>query len=160
MIRSLKSLALGLAVFGMIVPQSIFAAAPVVKTADVRIAGGVLAGRVVTTAGQPAATTVAVFQGQKEVARTQSDANGVYRVSNLRSGVYTVATPASTDSVRLWDGAAPAKATSSLTITEDSVVRGNLGGDTGMILGTAAVIGAATAVVIGVTDDDATPGTP
>ena len=170
MTRSLKSLALGLAVFGMIVPQQVLAAGPVTQTSDVRIAGGVLSGRVLNTAGQPTATTVAVFQGQKEIARTQSDANGVYRVQNLRSGVYTVATPASADSVRLWDGAAPAKSVNSLILTEN-VVRGNCGDDCcnngcdgcgggcgigggGIALGVIAVAAVATAIAVGVDDDD------
>ena len=157
MIRSLKSLALSLAAVGMIMPAQIFAAGPVAKTADVRIAGGVLAGRVVDTAGQPSATTVAVFDGKTEVARTQSDANGVYRIQNLRSGVYTVATPASVDSVRLWEGAAPAKAVQSLTLTGDTVVRGQGSSSTALLVGGAAFIAATAAVIIGTTDDDNTP---
>lgn len=156
MIRSLKSLALGFAILGMAIPQGLFAGTPVQKTSDVRIAGGVLAGRVVTTAGVPAATTVAVYQGKVEVARAQSDVNGIYRVQNLRPGNYVVATPASVDNVRLWEGAAPAKALNTLTITEDQTVRGQLGGGSllGVGIGAGAVAAVTAAVVITGSDDD------
>lgn len=163
MIRSLKCLALGLAVLGMVAPQTSIAANPIGKSSDVRIAGGVLAGRVVDTAGQPAVTTVAVFQGKQEIARTQSDANGVYRFQNLHSGNYIVATEKSADSVRLWEGAAPARALNSFVITEDTTVRGQIASSSllGIGVGVGAVAGVTAAVIVTSTDDDVTdPATP
>ena len=176
MIRKLRSLALGLAVVGMILPQQLVAATPTAKTTDVRIAGGVLAGRVVDASGQPAATTVAIFKGTNEIARVQSDANGVYRLQNLRSGAYTVATPSQVGSVRLWDGAAPSQAVNSLTITEGGVVRGQCddgccdagcdgcgtgcGSKKGLLIGALIVGGAATAIAIAASDDDDSPAAP
>lgn len=170
-----KRLACCLAVLGLIVPQQVFAADSGTAASDVRIAGGVLAGRVVTASGQPAVTTIAVFQGNTEIARTQSNAAGVYRIRNLRAGAYTVVTPTSAVNVRVWDAAAPAKALNSLTLTDRPVVRGQFcdtgcdnscdgcgptGGHGKALLGVALVAGVATAVAVAVANDDDSPSSP
>ena len=119
---------LTLGVAGMVLPQQAFAAQPVVAqqqaaAVNVRLAGGSLTGRVVSSAGQPASTTVAVFQGSKMVGKTVSAADGTYRVSGLTSGTYTVATPAGAGEIRAWDGIAPPTAVETLALVDGSAVR-------------------------------------
>lgn len=171
MLKTLKCAALALASTGMIIPQHVVAAGPATtttkaQTTDVRLVGGVLAGRVVNADGQGAATTVAVYRGTEEIARTETSADGIYRVSHLQPGSYTVCTPECAGSVRLWEGAAPPQAHGSLTISHGSVVRGNRGGlfggglggsMGGVVLGVAAVAGTAVAVSVAADDDDDAP---
>ena len=118
---------LTLGVAGMVLPQQAFAAQPVVAqqaaSVDVKLNNGALAGRVISSAGQPAATTVAVFQGSKLVSKTTSAADGSYRVAGLKAGTYTVATPAGAGQVRAWDGIAPPTAVETLALVDGSAVR-------------------------------------
>ena len=136
---------------------------------DIELQQGTLKGRVVTAAGKPAQTTVAILEDTQEIARTNTNATGEYQFSALSSGVYTVSTPRATRRVRLWDKAAPADAASFLTLQEGDLVRGNLyaaggavggataGGGGAAALGVAAAVVGTTAAVTNSNDDPSSP---
>ena len=174
--KLIERVVMTLAVAGMVLPAQVMAAQPTTSSApqvvDVRLNHGALTGRVITSAGQPASTAVAVYSGKTEVARTVSKADGTYAIPGLKAGTYTVATSAGAGVVRAWDGIAPPAAVDSLALVDGSAVRAQLcggsdcdgcdscdgcgvgGGNGGKLLLGAAVIGAAAVGIVALADDD------
>ena len=139
----IKSLAVSLACFGMVIPQTVIAAPPSRTLALARPAsargqdsvildvalrdGGVLVGQIVTAEGTALAKTpVSLQQNGKELVRTATDANGMYAVKGLRGGVYHVVSGKTAETYRLWaPGTAPPSAKDAALLVEgNGVVRG------------------------------------
>lgn len=163
----LKGLAVGLACFGMVMPQHAFAApadevnsgtpvptpgieAPLVQ--DVALGeGGVLVGQAMSAEGSPLALAeISVLYQGKEVATTVTDAQGKYAVRGLRGGVHQVVAGNSAGIYRLWapQTAPPAAQAGALHVADGSVVRGKLGD--GTLLGNPLVLGGIIATAIAV----------
>jgi hypothetical protein len=66
-------------------------------------AGGTFTGRVVDQSGAAMeGAEVTVKQEEKEICRVVTDRTGTFTVSNLKGGVYTITSGATTGSYRLW----------------------------------------------------------
>jgi hypothetical protein len=92
--------------------------------------GGLLVGRLLDANGRPlSAVEVSIQSGGKPLAATQTDAEGVFAVSNLRGGVHEIATADNVQVCRFWaPGTAPPRAPKSIDVVSDSnVVRGQYG---------------------------------
>lgn len=133
--RSSRTLAV-LAVVGMLMPvaparakESALAQSPVVR--DVELGkGGLLVGRLLDTNGQPlTAAEVTIASGEKSLATTRTDSQGVFAVSSLRGGVHAISTADNVQVCRLWaPGTAPPQAPKSIELVNDSsVTRGQYG---------------------------------
>lgn len=125
-----------LAVIGMLMPVAPASAqesapAPAHVVRDVELGyGGLLIGRLLDANGRPlAGVEVTITSGNKPLATTHSDAEGVFAVSNLRGGVHSIATAENLQVCRLWTpGTAPPQAPKSIDLVNDaSVVRGQYG---------------------------------
>lgn len=148
-------------------------AAPAV--ADVALAeGGLFTGKVVNAQGAPIAKTeVSVRLADEEVAKATTNEEGVFAVTGLRSGLYTVVAENGQVTYRVWDaGVAPPVANqSALIVTGDEVLAGQYpgygapmphqGGHPGILgwvrehpLLVGGAIAAAIAIPIAVADDD------
>lgn len=98
---------------------------------------GAFAGRVVDHTGTPAANAeVVVRQGQKEVARVQTDESGRFVVPGLKSGQYEVASGKTVGAFRVWQDAAapPAAKEQALLVLGQNGERGQFGGMGGGVL--------------------------
>jgi hypothetical protein len=110
------------------------AAAPggaAVRAHDVALQpGGILAGRLVDAQGtaQPG-TVISVQYGEREVARTTTDAQGLFAARGLRGGQYLIVTPTGYSFYRLWaEGTAPPTAQpEAVVVARPDVVRGQFG---------------------------------
>jgi len=140
--RWLTASAVWLACIGMVLPQAALAAPapqasqpapavvepPVPTVIDVALAdGGTFVGQVVDRQGVPlAGTAVVVRQNEQEVASTVSDANGQFRLSGLRGGLYQVTAGQGVAIYRLWapNTAPPTAQTSALIVSGNELVRG------------------------------------
>ncbi len=141
-----KDVFVSLACLGILLPQSAFAAAPIVSKTlpgqataskdapvirDIALReGGLLVGQIVTTEGTAAAkVSVSLQQDGTELVRTATDANGLYAIKGLRGGVYHVVSGKTVDTYRLWaPGTAPPAAKDAAMLVEGgAVVRGELG---------------------------------
>jgi carboxypeptidase family protein len=116
-LKLVRGAMVALAALGVAFPQlpaiaagSKTAAKPIVKTVapntvlDIGLTqGGTFAGRVVdhTGAGMEGAEVV-IKQGKAEVSRTITDKQGSFVASNLKGGVYTVASGATEGTYRAW----------------------------------------------------------
>lgn len=90
--------------------------------ADVALApGGVLVGHVVDAQGNPtSATLVTILRGNREVARTTTDANGSYTIQGLQGGIYHVIAGQGVQMCRLWvDRTAPPSARHGLLVVSN-----------------------------------------
>jgi hypothetical protein len=87
---------------------------------------GELTGRVVTAQGVAVdGADVSLLQNGKLVARTNSDAQGEFRVADVKGGVYQVSAGKTVQYVRAWsDESAPPAARPVATIVQGNVVRG------------------------------------
>lgn len=115
--------------------------------ADVTLAkDGTFAGRVVDHGGMPLPNAdVVVRQGQREVARTKTDAKGAFAVQNVRDGVYEVASGKTEGRYHLWtsDAAPKVSRDQALLVMGENGARGQYGAvDPVLLLLTAAVIAA------------------
>jgi hypothetical protein len=126
--NSLGTMAAAVACVGMMLPPAALAGAPVAGSNDVALRpGGVLVGQVVDPQGvAKAGATVSIQYGKQEVARTTTDANGVFAAKGLRGGHYELRTQDGVSVCRLWapDTAPPAAGTAALVVAGDNVVRG------------------------------------
>lgn len=118
--RSLKLVrgaVVALAALGVVCPQLPVMAAgpkttskPVVRTVaantvfDIGLTkGGAFTGRIVDHTGAPMeGAEVVVKQGKTEVTRTITDKQGTFVASNLKGGVYTIASGATEGTYRVW----------------------------------------------------------
>jgi hypothetical protein len=117
-----------IACVGLVLPQGILAAQPTAGPTDVALrSGGMLVGQVVDAQGAvQAGKLVSIQYGEQEVARTTTDANGVFAAQGLRGGQYHVVADNGDGHFRLWaDNTAPPAATDSVVVVADpNVVRG------------------------------------
>lgn len=125
-----------LAIVGMLLPVAPARAqesapAPGHVVRDVELGyGGLLVGRLLDGNGRPlSGAEVTVACGNKSLANTHTDAEGVFAVSNLRGGVHAVVTTENMQVCRLWaPGTAPPQAPKSIDLVSDtSVARGQYG---------------------------------
>lgn len=125
-----------LALFGMLMPVAPARAAELAPAQahvvrDVELGcGGLLVGRLLDANGRPlSGKEVTITSGNKSLATTHSDDEGVFAVSNLRGGVHAIATDENLQVCRLWaPGTAPPQAPKSIELVSDSnVVRGQYG---------------------------------
>jgi hypothetical protein len=92
--------------------------------------GGVLVGQVVNPQGlAKAGANISIRQGNHEVVRTTSDANGVFAAKGLRGGQYEILTDEGIRTCRLWapNTAPPAARPAALLVSGQTVVRGQGG---------------------------------
>jgi hypothetical protein len=120
------------ACLGMLVPPSALAIQPASLGNDVALRpGGLLVGQVVDAQGATqAAKVVSIQYGDREVARTSTDQNGVFAAQGLRGGQYQIATDDGLSVCRLWaaDTAPPSAHEAAIVVTGQEVVRGQWGG--------------------------------
>ena len=152
------------ACLGMMVPPGALASQPSSLGNDVALRpGGLLVGQVVDAQGAvQASKVVSVQYGDREVARTTTDQNGVFAAQGLRGGQYQIVTDQGMSVCRLWapDTAPPAAHQAAIVVTGQDVVRGQWGG--GGWLNwvrshpyiTAGIIAAAIAVPLAIAADD------
>jgi hypothetical protein len=172
----MKGLAVCLAVIGVCLPQAALAAQVEQTRAvtDVELhkapQGNVLMGQVVDPqGGMKANAPVVLFGNGQKLAETKTDRNGYFGFSNLRGGVYQVATVDGVGAYRVWaPGSAPPVAQrGALVVTGQDLVRGNWGcGRLKMWLChpcvIAGIVAAAVAIPVAIhnADDDDEPTTP
>ena len=110
---------------------------------------GELVGQLVDKQGRGVAgAAISVKYGTREIARTVTNARGLYRIRGLRGGVHQVVAGQQVNVFRFWNAQAapPSAKNSALTVVGASnVVRGQfgaLGGATGVVTAAGAVTGA------------------
>ena len=106
----------------------------VVKNADQATANrdvvltpvGDLHGTITNGSGQPQAKVPVEIRHQgRIVSQASTDAGGHFIAHNLNVGSYDLQTPSGNETIRLWNAStAPPHATTSLTINDDQIVRG------------------------------------
>ena len=156
----IRCLAITLACFGFIVPQSLLAAErttnlpnrdvvnspaamPAPTVYDVVLGqNGALYGKVVDRQGAPLADTpVGLFQNGRQVAVSKTDANGQFSFVGIRGGTYVVKAGYGVAVYRLWapETAPPVARDVAMVVSGSQVVRGQIGpailGDGGGLLG-------------------------
>lgn len=112
--------------------------ASTVKTAEVKTirdvelaAGGTFKGQVLNAEGLAlGGVDVTLYQGTEEIARTVTNQEGQFAVSNLRGGVYQVNAENTQENYRLWseDTAPPTAQEEVAIVSSPKVVRGQIGG--------------------------------
>ncbi len=170
--KLIKGVAISLACWGLVFPHpSVMAAGqntpakntsksqtPV--TTDVSLAkGGTFTGQVVNAQGKGLdGATVSVQQAGREVARTVTNKEGHFAVTNLKGGTYEVVAGQSRNTYRFWaaNAAPPSAKSQTLIVSDAQVSRGQwcddgCGGAGGVDAITLALLGAAiTGTVFGI----------
>jgi hypothetical protein len=125
--------------------------APLVRDVELGF-GGLLVGRLLDANGRPLQDAeVSILTGDKQLAATRTDAEGVFAVSNLRGGVHQITTADSVQLCRLWaPGTAPPQAAKSIDVISDSAtIRGQYGPPPGNRLLRKAKVWATNPFVVG-----------
>jgi hypothetical protein len=167
--KSLGRAAAAVACMGMMLPPAALAGTPVAGNNDIALqSGGVLVGQVVDQQGvAKAGVPVSIQYGKHEVARTTTDANGVFAAKGLRGGQYEILTQDGVSVCRLWapETAPPAARSAALVVSGNDVVRGQyMGGWVDWMKAhpyiTAGVVATAIAVPVALaaSDDDEDEG--
>jgi hypothetical protein len=163
-VEILRGTVVALASIGMLLPQlalGVETARPnpnALSTAvrDVALQeDGVLKGQVLDKQGAPlAGIPVVVARQGKQIAKTETAADGSFAVSGLNGGVYEIITARGNAVYRLWAPrtAPPAATAQALIVSGDTVVRGAMGGSLVWILG--GIVAAAIAIPLAMDDDD------
>lgn len=120
------------------------------KTTDIVLASGnTLSGRFVDAGGQPIdGAVVSLMQDNRGIARTTTDRNGVFSVSDVAAGTYRLTCGSAAGSVRCWPSdAAPPNAVDGDLTFQDGLVRGQAAllipaMSTGTLVSSAAATGA------------------
>jgi hypothetical protein len=130
----IKGLAVCLAVLGFCLPQPLWAAvstgqSPAVLDVKLHASpnGNLLFGQVQDPQGAAKANVpVDLYQGGQKLAETRTDQNGYFRFTNLRGGVYQVATAGGAAAYRVWTAqtAPPSAQPGALIIADEDLVRG------------------------------------
>jgi len=153
----IEGVAAGLATLGLLIPQSgamadglKTAARPSIRMVETKVFDIALSkeatfsGRVVDHTGTALeGAEVTVKQGNKEVARSITDKNGMFAVSTLKGGVYSVSSGATEGTYRIWaeKSAPPSAKEQALLVMGQNGTRGQFGCcDPVLILLTAGVI--------------------
>ena len=168
-IRFMKGMAASFATLGLMFPQARLLAdapapkAPVSKSTQVNripdlllTSGGKMTGRVVDHSGKVIeGANVVLKQGNKEIAQTVTNSEGIYSFKNLKGGVYQVGS-GNTDGVfRVWSEktAPPTAKEHALLVMGENGARGQFGSvDPTLVLLTAGVITAVVLSAIAVSD--------
>lgn len=168
-IRFVKGMAVSLAAFGMMVPQTrLLADTPAAKAPAGKVskanrvpdlvltAGGTMTGRVCDHSGKVIeGAKVVLKQNNKEIAQTVTNNEGTYSFKNLKSGVYQVGS-GNTDGVfRVWSEktAPPSAKEHALLVMGENGARGQFGAvDPTLVLLTAGVIAAVVLSAIAVSE--------
>jgi hypothetical protein len=164
--NSLASFAAAVACVGMVLPPNALAVeSPIAR--DIALQnGGLLVGQVVDAQGVVQANVpVSIQYGQQEVARTTTDANGIFAAQGLRGGQYEIITREGASVCRLWAPGTepPAAQKAALVVSGENVVRGMPGA--GPMKSwvnwckchpyiTAGTVAAAVAIPLALADDD------
>ena len=160
--RFMKSMAASLATLGLLFPQARLMAdtpapkAPVNKQSQVNripdlllTSGGTMTGRVVDHTGKVIeGANVVLKQGNKEIAQTTTDEEGLYSFKNVKGGVYHVESGNTEGVFRVWTekSAPPTAKEHALLVMGKNGARGQFGSvDPTLVLLTAGVL---TAVVL------------
>ncbi len=134
--RHWQGAAVVLACCGLLLPpQNVFAdgsqeksPAPQIKTVDVALTNtGTLQGSVFTPNGKHVdGATVAIIQGDRAVAQTNTDARGTFVVPELKPGAYQIIVGNHGAPVRVWNAetAPPSAHTRAIFVVGKPVVRG------------------------------------
>ena len=135
-----RGAAVALAALGMMIPNApAMAAGPqriTMKTVDAKVfdialsQGATFKGRVVDHTGAAVeGAAVTVKQNSKEVAHSITDKEGTFTVSNMKNGVYTVASGATEGTYRVWNekAAPPSAKEQGLLVLGQNGARGNFG---------------------------------
>ncbi len=156
-LKVLKHTALGLACWGVLLPQSLTAAAPQASQPtkapmihDVALGNsGTLSGFVVDSQGVGTeGAVVSIRVSDREVAQAVTDENGHYVAKNLRGGMYQIVAGQETQFVRAWaPGTAPPAAHDQATLVTGDAVRGQFGGGVSGVEGATLGISIAALVV-------------
>lgn len=138
--KYVKGLCVGLATFGLVVPnlgvaigaETPQAARPATASViDVSLMeGSVLQGQVMSPQGQVVANApVVLHHGQNEVAKTTTNSNGEFALRGVKGGVYVVSTDGAAGVVRAWTprSAPPSSVKGVLLVPQDSTSRAQLG---------------------------------
>lgn len=168
-LQFVKTAAVSLACWGMMVPQAnLLAAGPqqaakeaktaqAPKVVDVALAsGGTVTGQVVNAQGVAVdGAVVSIRQGKKEVAKTVSNKDGAFVVKGLKGGVYHVVAGQGSGLFRFWSErtAPPSAQSKALIVTGSNVVRGQAPGIDVVTL-TALGAGIAGAVLAGINNSE------
>ena len=142
-LRLIRGAAVALATLGMVAPGAPAMAAgpkpaarPSVRLVDAKVfdialsKDGSFAGRVVDQTGTALqGAQVSVKQGNKEVARSLTDKDGMFAVRNLKGGLYAVSSGATEGTYRMWakDSAPPAAKEMGLLVMGQNGTRGQYG---------------------------------
>lgn len=139
---------------GLLLPSGLTAhgADPVVSPVqhDVVALDGSIRGQMVTEAGLPLPhTTIVALSGEDVVARSTTDASGLFRIPTRRGGTYELRFGQSSEIVRVWTPVtAPPSARHSLTLVDgEQVMRGQFESSSNLILGSFAVIGGTLGII-------------
>ncbi len=163
--KLLGKVALCTATLAMVCPTNIVSASDIApmkqlstSVSDVCLYDGVLTGQVINEAGLASLNTVvSIQQGGREIVRTQTDLDGVFKVHGLKNGIYTVVTATSTNQIRSWENnIAPPGANQIVTIITGNTTRGQFLAGTGMLNAVLVGLGATvtTAGVISVSSNN------
>lgn len=127
-----KGLVVSVAVLGLCLPQPLLASTPVKQSpvvVDVALGqGGVFIGQVVNPNGAVKANIpVSLRLGDRELARSKTDASGFFAFSGLRGGVYQVSADKGVAAYRVWAErtAPPTAEKGALIVSGQDLVRGN-----------------------------------
>jgi hypothetical protein len=170
----LGTIAAAAACFGMVLSPLAMAAPPTVAAPnDVALrTDGLLVGQVIDQQGvAKAGMPVSIQFAGKEVAKTTTDANGVFAAKGLRGGQYQFVTPTGASVCRLWapNTAPPSARPGALVVSGNEVLRAQgpdcscqSGGPMHAWVGwvkthpyiTAGTVAAAIAIPIALADDD------
>jgi hypothetical protein len=166
--RTLQYFTVALASMGIVAPQFALAVTPAAQAqaaaapvTDVALHNNMLAGQLLDAQGNPlAGAKVTVSQGNWSVAETQTTAEGVFAVHNLRGGVYTIDAAGTQGIYRVWSAkTAPPSAKPAILMVHGDAARGQFAGGLLATLGNPWVLGGivagAIAIPIVLDDDDA-----
>jgi hypothetical protein len=166
-IRFVKGAAFSLATLGILMPQARLCAetaqpkssaakvSQVNRIPDLALtAGGTMTGRVCDHSGKVLeGAEVVLKQGNKEVARTVTDKDGLYSFTNLKSGLYNAGSGNTEGVYRVWSEktAPPSAKQHALLVMGENGARGQFGSvDPTLIILTAGVIAAVVLSAIAV----------
>ena len=170
-LKFVRGAVVALAALGVVFPQlpaiaagPQTAAKPIIRTVaantvlDIGLTqGGTFTGRVVDQTGAALeGAEVVVKQGKTEVTRTITDKQGTFVATNLKGGVYTVASGATEGTYRVWaEKTAPPSASEQVLIVKgQNGARGQVGairgqdGSGGILLLGGAILAVSTAALI------------
>ena len=127
-LKNIQTILAAIACVGIVCPPRAQAAEPMSNVRDVALRpGGVLVGQVLNPQGAiQAGSIVSIWQNDREIVSTKTDANGIFAAQGLRGGQYQIVTSDSHSLCRLWapDTAPPAAANTALVVSGQEIVRG------------------------------------